>query len=230
MSLTSALSGVECCGKTMADINNERNHMTLKLHHLNASRSQRLVWLLEEMQLPHEIIHYTRSTGTNLAPDTLLKIHPLGKSPLLEDDALVIAETGAIAEYLLAKYDTEHKFHPASSSPDYAKYIEWVHAAEGAPFLPFLLVVYMRVANAEGSPLEARLIEEQMKVIGFIENHLSHNAYFGGDNFSAADCLMGFNIQNMSMHPAFDKSGATAAWLEKVKQRPAYQRMLAVGI
>jgi glutathione S-transferase len=69
-----------------------------------------------------------------------------------------------------------------------------------------------------------------MKVIGFIENHLHDNAYFGGANFSAADCLMGFNIQNMSMHPAFNKSGATAAWLEKVKQRPAYQRMLAVGI
>jgi glutathione S-transferase len=204
--------------------------MTLKLHHLNASRSQRLVWLLEELNAPHEIIHYTRNAETNLAPETLLEIHPLGKSPLLEDGQLVIAETGAIAEYLLAKYDLDHKLHPEAGSADYARYIEWVHAAEGAPFLPFLLVVYLRAANAEGSAFEPRLIQEQMKVIAFIEQHLSQNAYFAGDNFSAADCLMGFNIQNMSMHPAFNASGATAAWLEKVKQRPAYQRMLAVGV
>lgn len=204
--------------------------MTLKLHHLNASRSQRLVWLLEELEVAHEIIHYTRNPETNLAPDSLLKIHPLGKSPLLEDGSLVIAETGAIAEYLMAKYDTAHKLHPAPGSADFPKYIEWVHAAEGAPFLPFLLVVYLRVAQAEGSPLEPRLHQEQQKVINFIEQHLSNNAYFGGANFTAADCLMGFNIQNMSMHPGFNKSGATAAWLDKVKQRPAYKRMLEVGI
>lgn len=204
--------------------------MSLKLHHLNASRSQRLVWLLEELEISHEIVHYTRSTETNLAPETLLKIHPLGKSPLLEDGEVVIAETGAIAEYLLAKYDTNHLLHPSCDSLDFATYIEWIHAAEGAPFLPFLLVVYLRVAQAEGSPLEPLLIQEQLKVIGFIEQHLSKNAYFAGAHFTAADCLMGFNIQNMSMHPGFDQSGATAAWLEKVKQRPAYQRMLAVGI
>ena len=204
--------------------------MSLTLHHLNASRSQRLVWLLEELELPHEIIHYTRDTQTNLAPDSLLKIHPLGKSPLLEDDKLVVAETGAIAEYLLAKFDTDNKFHPTPSDPSFAKYIEWVHAAEGAPFLPFLLVVYMRVANAEGSPLEARLTQEQDKVMGFIEKHLSENAYFAGDSFSAADCLMGFNIQNMSLRPDFAKFEAMAAWLHKVQARPAYQRMLAVGI
>jgi glutathione S-transferase len=204
--------------------------MTIKLHHLNASRSQRLVWLLEELGLPHDIIHYTRNSETNLAPETLLDIHPLGKSPLLEDDQLVIAETGAIAEYLLAKYDPDHKLHPATTSPDFAKYIEWIHAAEGAPFLPFLLVVYLRAANAETSPLAPRLVQEQLKVIAFVEAHLSNNSYFAGDNFTAADCLMGFNIQNMSMHPGFNTSGATAAWLERVKQRPAYQRMLAVGI
>jgi glutathione S-transferase len=204
--------------------------MSLKLHHLNASRSQRLVWLLEELEVPHEIVHYTRNTETNLAPESLLEVHPMGKSPLLEDDGVVIAETGAIAEYLVAKYDPDHKLHPRSDDEDFPKYIEWVHSAEGSPFLPFLMSVYIRVAEAEGSPLEARMNEEQLKAIRFMNQHLSENAYFGGKNFSAADCLMGFGLLFVSMRPDFGDYPAIKAWLEKVQERPAFQRMLAVGI
>lgn len=204
--------------------------MALKLHHLNASRSQRLVWLLEELGVDHEIIHYTRHAETNLAPETLLEVHPMGKSPLLEDNGVVIAETGAIAEYLVAKYDPEHKLHPPIDDDDFPKYIEWIHAAEGAPFLPFLMTVYIRVAQAEGSMLETRMKEEQIKALGFIEKHLSENPYFGGQNFSAADCLMGFGVMFTSMREDFAQYKATQSWLTKVQARPAFQRMLEVGI
>jgi glutathione S-transferase len=204
--------------------------MSLKLHHLNASRSQRLVWLLEELELPHEIVHYTRDSETNLAPPSLLAVHPMGKSPLLEDDGVVIAETGAIAEYLLAKYDPDHKLHPRPQDKDFPKYLEWVHAAEGAPFLPFLLTVYMRLAEAAGPQMEARINDEQLKAVKFMEKHLSENAYFGGENFTASDCLMGFGLLFISMRPDFADYPSLKAWLDKVQTRPAFQRMLAVGI
>ncbi|MDG1007881.1 MAG: glutathione S-transferase family protein [Alphaproteobacteria bacterium] len=204
--------------------------MSLKLHHLNASRSQRLVWLLEELQVLHDIVHHKRDTQTNLAPASLLDIHPMGKSPLLEDDGLVIAETGAIAEYLMAKYDPDHKLHPRPDDKDFPKYIEWIHAAEGAPFLPFLLSVYVGQAETAGAQLEARISEEQLKAVKFMEKHLSENAYFGGDNFTAADCLMGFGLLFISMRPDFADYPAIKAWLENVQARPAFQRMLEVGV
>ena len=204
--------------------------MSLKLHHLNASRSQRLVWLLEELQVPHDIVHHKRDTQTNLAPTSLLDIHPMGKSPLLEDDGLVIAETGAIAEYLMAKYDPDHKLHQRADDKDFPKYIEWIHAAEGAPFLPFLLSVYVGQAETAGAQLEARISDEQLKAVKFMEKHLSENAYFGGDNFTAADCLMGFGLLFISMRPDFADYPAIKAWLENVQARQAFQRMLEVGV
>lgn len=204
--------------------------MSLKLHHLNASRSQRLVWLLEELQVPHDIVHHKRDTQTNLAPTSLLDTHPMGKSPLLEDDGLVIAETGAIAEYLMAKYDPDHKLHPRADDKDFPKYIEWIHAAEGAPFLPFLLSVYVGQAETAGAQLEARISDEQLKAVKFMEKYLSESAYFGGDNFTAADCLMGFGLLFISMRPDFADYPAIKAWLENVQARPAFQRMLEVGV
>ena len=108
--------------------------MTLKLHHLNASRSQRLVWLIEELGVPCQIVQHQRHPETSLAPEVLLQVHPLGKSPLLEDGGVVIAETGAIAEYLLARHDTDHALHPRADSADFPRYLEWIHSAEGAVF------------------------------------------------------------------------------------------------
>ncbi|NCF79886.1 MAG: glutathione S-transferase family protein, partial [Alphaproteobacteria bacterium] len=140
------------------------------------------------------------------------------------------AETGAIAEYLMAKYDPDHKLHPRSDDKDFPKYIEWIHAAEGAPFLPFLLSVYVGQAEAAGAQLEARISDEQLKAVKFMEKHLSENAYFGGDNFTAADCLMGFGLLFISMRPDFADYPAIKAWLENVQARPAFQRMLEVGV
>ncbi|MEM9938654.1 MAG: glutathione S-transferase [Pseudomonadota bacterium] len=204
--------------------------MTLKVHHLNASRSQRIVWLLEELGTPHEVVHYTRNTETNLAPPELLNLHPMGKSPLLEHDGVVIAETGAIAEYLLAKFDPEHKLHPRSDSPDFPRYLEWLHAGEGAIFLPGLMGFYLMGAGLAEHELAAKMGEEAVKAAGTIEAHLSKHAYFAGETFSAADCLMGFQIGSMKATGRLPGGSATEAWLDKVQARSAFQRTLAVGI
>ncbi|MEO0983027.1 MAG: glutathione S-transferase family protein [Pseudomonadota bacterium] len=204
--------------------------MALKLHHLNASRSQRLVWLIEELGAPVEIVSHQRHPETRLAPPALLDIHPMGKSPLLEYEGGVIAETGAIAEYLLARFDGDHKLHPRSDSPDYPRYLEWLHSAEGAPFLPGLMMFYLANVNLTDSPLSQAMAGEAAKAAAHIERHLSDHAYFAGGAFSAADCLMGFQIQNAVASGAADNAPATKAWLERVQARPAYQRMLAIGI
>jgi glutathione S-transferase len=205
--------------------------MSLKLHHLNASRSQRIVWLLLELGVPHEIVHHKRDTTTRLAPGDLLNIHPMGKSPLLEHDSIVIAETGAIAEYLLAKFDPEYRLHPRADSPEFPRYLEWVHAAEGAVFLPSLLTLYLGLAGAAAdSPIQQRNAQELEKAANCIEAHLSKHAYFAGESFTAADCLMGFQIMSGAARGGLDGRPATAAWVQKVTARPAFQAMLAVGV
>jgi glutathione S-transferase len=204
--------------------------MTLTLHHLNASRSQRIVWLLAEMDVPHEIVHYRRDATTNLAPPDRLKIHPMGKSPLLEDDGVIIAETGAITEYLMARYDPDHKLHPKPTSADFPRYLEWVHAAEGATFLPGLMRFYFMRGGLSDHPMAAMMAAEQEKATNTIEAHLARHAYFAGADFTAADCLMGFQMQTAKASGAFEKRPASAGWLARVQARPAYAKMIKTGV
>lgn len=204
--------------------------MTLKIHHLNASRSQRIVWLLLEMGVDHEVVHYQRHPETRLAPPELLKLHPMGKSPLLEDGGQVIAETGAIAEYLMGRYDPGHKLHPEASSDDFPRYLEWVHAAEGAIFLPGLFRFYLMNGDLLEHPLAAAMEAEQAKAMNTIEGHLDTHAFFAGSRFTAADCLMGFQLQSAEAMGSLEGRPASAAWLAKMRERPAYKKMLEVGI
>lgn len=180
--------------------------------------------------MPHEIVHHKRNPTTRLAPPDLLKIHPLGKSPLLEHDGIVVAETGAIAEYLLAKFDKDHKLHPKPDSADFPRYLEWLHAAEGAAFLPSLVTMYVGLAGVSEGAFVERMGQERDKAANLIEQHLSKHAYFAGDAFSAADCLMGFQIAGMGARGDLANRPATKAWLDKVSARPAYKAMLEVGI
>lgn len=204
--------------------------MALKLHHLNASRSQRLVWLVGELGVPCQIVSHKRHAQTHLAPPVLLEVHPMGKSPLLEDEGIVIAETGAIAEYLLARHDPEHRLHPRADSPDFPRYLEWIHSAEGAVFLPGLLTFYLNSAGLGESELAKRMALEVMKAARHIETHLSKHSYFSGETFTAADCLMGFQIQSLEAAGALALMPKTACWLEKVRTRAAYQKMIETGI
>ncbi len=204
--------------------------MALTLHHLNASRSQRIVWLLKELGVPHDIVSHKRNETTRLAPAELKTIHPLGKSPLLVHDGVVIAETGAIAEYLLATFDTGHRLHPRPGSPDFPRYLEWIHSAEGAVFLPGLLALYTGMAGITDGPVAQMIAGEREKVAAHIEAHLSAHTYFAGEAFTAADCLMGFQIILTNAQGGLANRPAIKAWLDRVTARPAYQEMLAVGV
>lgn len=204
--------------------------MTLTLHHLEASRSQRVVWLLEELEIPYEVVAHARDPKTRLAPPALLAVHPLGKSPLLVDDGVTIAETGAIAEYLLARHDPEHRLRPRADHPDFPRYLEWLHSAEGAPFLPGLFSFYLASYGLKDHVLADKMRAEAAKAAGHIEAHLGRHPYFAGETFSAADCLMGFQIRNAVGRGGLGEAPATQAWLDRVQARPAFARMLAVGV
>lgn len=197
---------------------------------MNASRSQRLVWLLAELGIEHEIVHHTRHAETRLAPPALLKLHPMGKSPLLEDEGVVIAETGAIAQYLLAKHDPGFTLHPRPGTPEFPRFLEWVHAAEGSVFLPGLMMFYLMNAELSEHPLSEMLAGEAMKAAATIEQHLAKHSYFAGEMFTAADCLMGFQIENAERRFGLDGLPATKAWLHRVRARPGYKKMIEVGI
>jgi glutathione S-transferase len=145
--------------------------LTLKVHHLNNSRSQRILWLLEELAVPYEIVHHQRDAVTNLAPPGLQAIHPLGKSPLIEDDGNIIYESGAIVEYLCERHGGGH-FVPARGSDDHIRYLEYLHFAEGSVMTPILLNLYVGRLGEAGAPLHPRIDEQLESHFGFMEDRL----------------------------------------------------------
>lgn len=203
--------------------------MPVTLHHLELSRSERIIWLLEELNTSYEIKRYKRDPQVRLAPPELAEKHPLGKAPLLElEDGTVLAETGAIAQYLLDRFDPDHALHPAPDAPGRLKYLEWTHASEGAVFLPFLMSTYCEATGLKDSLLDQFMAGERAKAFAHIEHHLSQNDYFAGEQFSAADCLMGFQLDAISKRGGVKDGSALKAWLDRVQQRDAYKAMRKV--
>ncbi len=200
----------------------------IKIHHLNESRSQRILWLLEELGAPYEIVPYTRNTQTRLAPPELEAAHPLGKSPVLEDGPARIAESGAIVEYLAAKYGDGRLSRP-QSSPEWPAYIEWLHYAEGSAMLPLMLNMYVMRLGEAGAPLHPRIESEITNHIGYVDRALQGRDYFVGDSLSGADVQMSFVAEvvrafgKLSAYPAFD------AWLNRMHDRAAWKRALETG-
>ena len=202
--------------------------MSLVLHHLNRSRSERLIWLLEELGVDYELVRYKRDPQVNLAPAELTAIHPMGKAPLLVHDGRVIAESGAIALYLLDHFDPDFKFHPPRDADNRATFYEWLHGAEGAVFLPFLMNTYLSATGLEDSLLSQYMAGEREKALGAIEARLDACPYFAGDAFSAADVMMGFQLEAADARGAVPEASPVKAWLERVRARPAHQRMRAI--
>ena len=161
------------------------------LHHLNKSRSQRIIWLLEELGQPYEIKAYQRDAATFLAPPELKAIHPLGKSPVIEFDGRVLAESGAITEYLIARYAAD-RLAPAPDSPEYPEYLQWLHFAESSGILPLLLDMFV---HKDGSPmrfLPDYAKAECAKVLGYLNEVLANRHYLVGDRLSGADIMNSF--------------------------------------
>lgn len=203
--------------------------MTIIVHHLENSRSQRILWLLEEVGLPYEIKRYERNKATMLAPPDLRAIHPLGKSPVIDDDGLVIAETGAIIDYLVDKADG--RFGPAAHRDAMLAYRYFIHYAEGSVMPPLLVKLVLSRVPLFGKSAQKR-IQPMIDVhLDFIEAELAQRPWFAGDEISAADVMMSFPLEAARARGGLDngRRPATVAWINKVHARPAYQAALAKG-
>ncbi|MEM6051673.1 glutathione S-transferase [Erwinia sp. P7711] len=213
----------------------------ITVHHLNNSRSQRILWMLEELELPYQIKLYQRE-ATMLAPEALKKVHPLGKSPVITDNNRVIAESGAILEYLAERYDAENRLKLLDEEARLqSRY--WLHYAEGS-LMPLLVMklIFSRmgqppvpwllrpVGNAFGKGIQKAYLDKQLATHrDFIEQHLSHHEWFAGAHFSIADVQMSFPLQALSARGGAATSPAIQAWLAKVQNRAAWQRALQKG-
>ena len=198
------------------------------LHHLNDSRSQRILWLLEELGTSYEIKRYQRDATTRLAPPELTAVHPLGKSPVITDGAVKIAESGAIVDYLIRTYG-EGAMMPAPGSADYEAYNEWLHYAEGSAMLPLMLNLYVGRLKKAGAPLHPRIDSEMANHLGYIDGALKGREFFVGSSLSGADIQMSFVAE---MAKVFDKLGpypSLAGWLARMHARPAFQRSVEKG-
>ncbi|MBS1175973.1 MAG: glutathione S-transferase [Proteobacteria bacterium] len=200
----------------------------LVVHHLNDSRSQRVLWLLEELGLTYDIKHYQRDVVTRLAPPELKAVHPLGKSPVLSDGERTVIESGAIVDYLI-RHHGNGRLQPAASSPDFESYQQWLHYAEGSAMLPFLLKLYVSRLGEAGAPLWPRIESEIANHLGFVEQSLHGRQWLVGGTLSGADIMMSFVGEvagaraDRSSYPSLD------AWVKRFQQRPAYRKALERG-
>ena len=200
----------------------------LVVHHLNDSRSQRVLWLLEELGLTYDIKHYQRDVVTRLAPPELKAVHPLGKSPVLSDGERTVIESGAIVDYLI-RHHGNGRLQPAASSPDFESYQQWLHYAEGSAMLPFLLKLYVSRLGEAGAPLRPRIESEIANHLGFVEQSLHGRQWLVGGTLSGADIMMSFVGEvagaraDRSSYPSLD------AWVKRFQQRPAYRKALERG-
>ena len=200
--------------------------MTIRVHHLNKSRSQRIVWLLEELGLTYEIVRYQRDAKTNFAPPELKKIHPLGKSPLLEDDGELIEESGAIAQYLCDRYGNG-RLQPEPGSKAALKHLQLMHFAEGSAMLPLLLRIYVSRLGEGGAPLHERIDGELVSYFDYLESILQPSGFFIGDGLTAADIMLSFPVILATMQPEGQRWPKLKAFVDTIKARPAWQRAMA---
>jgi glutathione S-transferase len=200
----------------------------LKVHHLNESRSQRILWLLEELGEPYEIVKYQRNAQTRLAPPELEAVHPLGKSPVLEDGALKIAESGAIVEYLCAKYG-DGKLGRKLGDPDWAAYIEWLQYSEGSAMLPLMLFMYLGRLGEAGAPLHPRVESEISNHMGYVEASMAARSFLIGDSLTGADVMMSFTLEVMRAFGKLKDYPNLDAYLNSLHDRPAWKAALDKG-
>jgi glutathione S-transferase len=215
----------------------------LAVHHLNNSRSQRVLWLLEELGAPYRIVRYERDPKTMLAPEALKRIHPLGKSPVVSDEGHTIAETGAIIEYVLARYG-EGRLIPARDTPDRLRFTYWLHYAEGSAMPPLLLkLIFSRIAKERApffvrpilkqvaSRVQRMLVDPQLVAhISFWESELGKHTWFAGEAFTAADIQMSFPVEAAAIRAPFgSKYPKLRDFLDHIHSRPAYKRALEHG-
>jgi glutathione S-transferase len=215
----------------------------ITVHHLNNSRSQRVLWLLEELGLTYEITKYERDPKTMLAPAALRQVHPLGKSPVITDDGVTVAESGAIVEYLVERYGNG-RLAPAIGTPERLRWRYWLHFAEGSAMPPLLLkLIFDRIpqspmpffvkpiARGISAKVLALMVEPNLKrQLDFMEAELGKSEWFAGDAFSAADIQMSFPVEAAAQRAGLDASRPRLmGYLRRIHARPAYRQALERG-
>ena len=213
------------------------------VHHLNNARSQRILWLLEELGLPYEIKHYQRDQETMLAPPELLKIHPLGKSPVITDEGLTIAESGAIIEYLVERYG-DGRLRPPVGTLGHIRYIYWMHYAEGSAMPPLVMkLVFDRIETAPMpffvKPVaraiarkvkDSFILPQVVRHLDYMESELAQADWFAADDFSAADIQVSFPLEAAAARAGLNQSRPRLMdFLARIHARPAYIRALVRG-
>lgn len=200
----------------------------LTVHHLNNSRSQRVIWLLEELGTEYEIKNYARNSETNLAPPELLEVHPLGKSPVITDGEHTIIESGAIIDYIV-RHHGHGKLVPAKDTVAYESYLQWMHYAEGSAMLPLMLKMYTGRLPDGGEALQPRINSELDNHLGFMNRALENQDWFVGNSFSAADIQLSFVPQVGKLLYGLDNFPKLQSFLDRIHARPAYKRALERG-
>ncbi|WP_418153033.1 glutathione S-transferase [Litorimonas sp. RW-G-Af-16] len=200
----------------------------LIVHHLNNSRSQRILWLLEELEIEYEIKHYERDPETNRAPAELKAVHQLGKSPVIEDGDLIVAETGAIIVYILDKYGSG-KLRPEKGTQDYVDYVHFLHFAEGSAMLPLLLSLYTGFLGDAAAPIQPMIVAEIKGILDYCEYQLISSDYFAGDELTGADIQMIFPLEAAKARGRLIGYEACNEYVNKIHARPAYLRALEKG-
>ncbi|MCW5613074.1 MAG: glutathione S-transferase [Rubrivivax sp.] len=216
----------------------------ITLHHLENSRSQRVLWLLEELGVPYEVKRYARDPKTMYAPPELAKVHPLGKSPVITDGDVTVAESGAIIEYLLDEHDREGRLRPLSGTPERRRFTYWLHFAEGSAMPPLLMkLVFDKVRRAKvpffikpvvrgvaEKVTENYIAPNLARQFRFMEDELATRPWFAGKAFSAADIQMSFPLEAAAARGGLDDAFPKLMdWLQRIHARPAYHRALQAG-
>jgi glutathione S-transferase len=199
----------------------------IRLHHLNRSRSHRIFWLLEEIGEPYEVSYYERDAKTNLAPPELCKLHPLGKSPMIELDGRLITESAAIVEVLCNRFAPE--MIPDRNTDAYLTHLELMHFAEGSAMTPILLKLYVGRLGEAGAPLHPRINAELDSHFSYMNGILRPSGHFVQDSLSAADIMLSFPAEIALRLGHGEKYPALKSFVEAMQARPAYQRAIEKG-
>ena len=216
----------------------------LTVHHLNQSRSKRVLWLLEELEMPYQKVDHQRDAQTHLAPDTLKAVHPLSKAPVMvdrlndssdsNDSEIILCESSTIMEYILDKNAqnpvTDKILRPKVGSKEYYQYLEWSHFAEGSLAMPVMFKLFMAMESRNGDqPMDGYVAKEVGLDFGYIESTLAQRDYFAGSEFTAADIMMTIILEIAASNGLLKGHEKTQAYLVKVQQRPAYQKAANFG-
>ena len=200
----------------------------LTLHHLNNSRSQKIVWLLEELELAYELVHYQRDPVTLMGPSALKAVHPLGKAPVLDDDGKLLSESGAITQYILERY-AGGRLSPDPAGPQHMRFLECLYFAVSAGLNPIMLKVYAHAFGLTDTPLDMAASAELEVALAFIERNLGDGPWLFGELFTAADIQMSFIPELARAIGAFAGHLRIAAWQARLYARPGFHRAIARG-